>query len=116
MHLVQIPKLENMNSMFENCENLETIYMQDFNTKNVLSTNSAFEKCINLKKIYINYFDLTKVSDAYHMFSSCNSLKEITLKNDDNLATPINMKSIFNGDYSLERINLRQFNKKIIIC
>ena len=48
------------------------------------------------------------------MFAKCNSLKEIYLKNDGKESSNINIKSIFSGDYALERINLNNFDKKII--
>ena len=63
---------------------------------------------------YLDYFDLTRITDASYMFAKCNSLKEITLKNDGKESSNINIKSIFNGDYALERVNLNNFNKKII--
>ena len=114
MNLLKTPKLMNINSMFENCENLKIIYMQNFNTNNLITAKSAFENCFSLEKIYINNFDLTKITDASHMFYQCNSLKEIALKNDNIGSSQINIKSIFNGCYSLERIILNNFNKKII--
>ena len=49
------------------------------------------------------------------MFANCKSLKEIALKNDETQSIPIDIKSIFSGDYSLKEINLKNFCKKIII-
>ena len=50
--------------------------MKNFDTKNIVSSKSMFEDCKQLNKIYIdNYFDLTKCEDASYMFNGCNSLK-----------------------------------------
>ena len=114
MNLLKITNIENINSMFENCEIIESIYMKKFDMKNVITAKSAFENCKNLKKIDLDYFDLTRITDASYMFAKCNSLKEITLKNDGKESSNINIKSIFSGDYALERVNLNNFDKKII--
>ena len=68
-----------------------------------------------ISKINIKNFDLTKMTDASYMFANCKSLKEIALKNDETQSIPIDIKSIFSGDYSLKEINLKNFGKKIII-
>ena len=115
MNNVQTPNLENTISMFENCEQLQQIYMNKFDTKNVAISKSMFSNCKNLNRININsYFDITKCEDASYMFKGCNKLKEVHLKNDGAHSVPINIKSIFNGAYSLERIYFNGFDKKII--
>ena len=112
MDLLHISNLENINSIFEKCENLEIINMKNFDTKNIITTKSSFENCKKLSKINIEYFDLTKVTDASNMFANCNSLTNINLKNDEIRSSQINMKSIFNGDYSLQKIDLINLIKK----
>ena len=61
-----------MNSMFEECKELENLDLTNFNTSNVRNMNHMFRGCSKLKEIKgINNFDMSKVIKKNEMFSGC---------------------------------------------
>ena len=59
----------NMESMFEQCSNLDTLDLSNFNTENVTNMNSMFKQCSNLIFINVSSFDTKNVTDMNSMFA-----------------------------------------------
>ena len=61
--------------MFENCSNLTTIDLSNFNTQSVKSLSKMFKGCSHLKTIYVNSnWDYDNLEDSENMFSNCTNL------------------------------------------
>ena len=66
-----------MSSFFCNCKNLKIVDLSSFSTENLISISSMFEECNNLKTIYAsNKFDLSNISStrSKNMFKGCMNL------------------------------------------
>ena len=71
-----------MDSMFQECLELEYIDLSNFNTSNVTNMCSMFCKCIKLKEIKgINKFNTNNVTNMKAMFQLCKELESLDLSN-----------------------------------
>ena len=102
-------KARSMESMFFNCQNLESLDLSSFNTENVTSMNCMFLDCRNLTNLNLSGFNTENVTDMYAIFSSCKSLKSLDLRgfNTDNVVT---MGGMFDGCSGLTSLDLSGFN------
>ena len=73
--------VEDMEGMFQLCENLEYIDLSNFNTNNVKNMSHMFFGCSSLKKLNLYNFNFNNVNDMGSIFSGCSSLKELNLNN-----------------------------------
>ena len=77
-------KVTNMNSMFQECKELEYLDLSNFDTSNVIDIGFMFNKCHKLKEIKgINDFNTNKVTNMNAMFQLCNELEYLDLSNFD---------------------------------
>jgi len=68
-----------MGSMFHKCISLTEIDLSSFDTKSVANTAAMFEQCTNLKTIYVKEYDSTNntgwttsaITSSYNMFFNC---------------------------------------------
>ena len=73
-----------MNSMFQECYELEYLDLTNFNTANVTNMKCMFNECHKLKEIKgINKFNTDKVTNMNSMFQECNELENLDLSNFD---------------------------------
>ena len=64
--------VESMAGMFYNCKSLEKIDISSFNTSKLKNTSSMFNGCENLTTIYVNdTWNLDKVEYSDNMFKDC---------------------------------------------
>ena len=86
-----------MEFMFNICYNLKKIEgIEKFNTNNVTNMNSMFQECANLEKLILSNFNTINVTDMGMMFNKCNQIKEIIgIKNFDTFNVT-NMYLMFN--------------------
>ena len=66
-----------MQSMFNICNNLTTLNLSNFDTKNVTTMGGMFLGCRNLTELDLSNFDTQNVTDMGWMFYDCNSLTAI---------------------------------------
>ena len=79
--LFNTSKVTDMNLMFAQCYNLNSIDLKVFDTKNLVYARRMFSYCKNLISIDITNFNTSKVVDISSMFSNCYSLTSIDLSN-----------------------------------
>ena len=79
--LFNTSKVSEMNLMFAQCYNLNSIDLKVFDTKSLVYARRMFTFCKNLVSIDITNFNTSKVVDISSMFSSCFSLTSIDLSN-----------------------------------
>ena len=72
-------EIEEMESLFLGCENLENITFGDrFETSHVQSMNMMFKDCKKLNKLDLTKFNTSNVKSMYEMFKNC-AIKELIL-------------------------------------
>ena len=101
--------ITNMGGMFSGCSSLKEINLNNFNTNNVTSMSEMFSGCSSLKEINFQGFSTNKVTDMNNMFNGCSALKELNLSS-FNTDKVTDMNFMFYGCYSLEKINVSSFN------
>ena len=75
-----IANASSMKFMFSGCSSLTALDLSKFNTSNVTSMIRVFEDCSSLTKLDLSSFDTSKVNDMMGMFNNCSSLKELDLR------------------------------------
>ena len=99
-----------MNSMFQQCNELEYLDLSNFDTSNVTKMNHMFNKCHKLKEIKgINKFNTNKVTDMKMMFNECKELENLDLSNFDT-SKVTNMAWMFEDCNKLKYLNLLNFS------
>lgn len=76
-----------MTGVFEQCNNLKTIDLSNFNIANVIKMNSFFAYCYEVKLLDLSGFDTRNVTEFNSMFFSCYALETILGEIDMIMAT-----------------------------
>ena len=83
--------VQNMSSMFENCDNLQELNLSHFDTSNVKAMSYMFRYCSQLTVLDVSGFDVQKVTLMDGMFGGCTGLTSIYCDNDwMTMATALN--------------------------
>ena len=132
---LQTTKVTNMSFMFAGCSKLASLDLSSFNTANTSYVESMFQDCENLQSIKFSPdFTIAKVDDISRMFSGCSSLTALdlsmfntsqvkkmiwTFKDCSSLtkldlssfdtANVIDMNGMFNNCSNLKELDLRSF-------
>ena len=93
--------LKELNSTFENCENLENANLTLKNGTSITSMDNSFKGCRNLKDIDLSNFIPKNNISIQFMFKDCISLNYVNL---DNFYT-YNFQGIFSGCINLKIYN-----------
>ena len=106
----------NMTSVFEGCENLETVEFINgpelyMDTSHATDMNVTFKNCYALKSVDVSFFKTSSVTKHEEMFMNCYSLEYLdttgfTSEKCDNFT------SMFSGCRSLEVLDLSNWNPK----
>ena len=72
-------QVKDMSYMFEQCNNLEEIKINEstFQTYNVTSMAHMFKDCEKLKNIDVSFFNIKNVKCTSYMFADCKKLNEV---------------------------------------
>ena len=102
-------KLTNIASMFQDCNNLTSLDLGNFNTINITDINDLFRNCYNLTNVNLSSFNTNKVKGFVRMFMNCQKLVELDLSS---FYTPvlINTQDMFYNCQSLKRLDIRNFD------
>ena len=96
--------LTNMEGMFQDCSEIESLDLSNLDTSNVTNMAYLFNNCHNLKEIKgLNNFITTGVTDFQSMFKSCFQLEYIDLSSFDS-SNAVNMDYIFDDCHKLKGI------------
>ena len=101
-------KLNNINYLFSDCENLVSVDLSSFDSENVYNMGKMFYMCSNLNNINFSNFNTEKVIDMSHLFCGCKSLENLDLSSFDtkNVKT---MKYMFSNCENIKHLNLSNF-------
>jgi surface protein len=99
----------NVNSMFYNCNKLETVDLSKFDTSNVTIFANLFYQCNKLKTVNLSNFDTRNATNLQTLFYHCNKLETVDLSNFDtrNVTT---VSSMFYYCSSLIDLDLSNFD------
>ena len=102
--------VKNMNEMFAQCSNLETLDLSHFNTEKVGNMSNMFNGCTKLRDLNISSFNTENVTNMYGMFYGCSSLETLDLShfNTRNVRKD-GMNYMFNGCSSLSYLDVSNF-------
>ena len=101
----------NMSYIFHKCEKLKNIKgLNKLNTNKVIDLNTMFGNCNELEYLDLSNFDTSNVTDMSYMFNNCNRLKEIKGLNKFNTYKVTNMKAMFQECGELEYLDLSNFD------
>ena len=103
-----LQKLNNINYLFSDCENLVSVDLSSFDSENVYNMGKMFYMCSNLNNINFSNFNTEKVIDMSHLFCGCKSLENLDLSSFDtkNVTT---MKYMFSNCENIKHLNLSNF-------
>ena len=76
-------KVEDMHSMFEDCSNLTSLDVSNFNTSNVKDMSLMFYGCGSLTSLDLSSFDTSNTTEMIMMFDACSKLISVDLSNFD---------------------------------
>ena len=102
-------------SLFWKCENLKSVDLSSFDTKNVDNMRGMFQSCKNLTSINLSTLDTKNVKDFGSMFSFCEKLSSIDLSSFDTTNAE-NTEYMFAGCKNLKSVDLSSFDTKKLYC
>ena len=108
-------KITNCKNMFYNCQNLRSIDLSSFDTKDVTDMSGMFSNCYNLRSINLSSFNTQKVTNMNNMFSKCHLLSGLDLSSFDT-KNVTDMSEMFNSSFTyipnLINLNLSSFDTR----
>lgn len=95
-----IPELDtsnvtNMSNMFNHCENLTSLDVNNWDTSKVTTMRDMFYYCVKLTLLDLSSWDTSKVTDMNNMFYYCSNLTSLDLSSWDT-SKVTNMSNMFN--------------------
>ena len=101
--------ITDIKGMFQNCFNLTSLDVSNFNTSNVTDISYMFQWCSSLTSLDVSNFDTSKVTDMYGMFQNCFNLTSLDVSN-FNTSKVTNMGDMFNSCSGLTSLDVSNFN------
>ena len=96
--------------LFIKCKNLGTVTFGNIcNSDNINNMASMFLRCENIQSVDLSNFDTKNVTDMSYMFCLCKSLREV--KQNFNTSNVINMSDMF-GSTAIQKLDLSNFDTK----
>jgi len=103
--------VDNMSFMFNECHKLkEIIGISKLITNKVTDMNTMFQKCYKLEYLDLTNFNTSNVTNMSFMFNECHKLKEIIGINKFITNNVTEMNVMFNNCKELKYLNLSNFN------
>lgn len=106
---VNTPELKNIKNMFKDCYALKSVDIASLQTDKVTDMSSLFYYCGSLERLDLTGFMTNSVTDMSNMFYSCRKLETLDLSSFDT-SNVTNMNSMFCSCNSLKDIDLTSFN------
>ena len=100
----------NMQTMFNNLDNIQTLDLSSFNTSKVTNFYSIFGGNDKLTTLNLTGWDTSAAKDMGQMFYVCNALTTINGLSSFNTANVTDMSGMFHGCKAMSSLDLRNFN------
>ena len=98
------------NGMFQDCKNITSIDLSNFQTENVTDMSYMFNNCTNLITINLSSFKTQNVIKMTNMFCFCTKLNTINGLSSFNTSNVTDMHEMFFGCESLTSLDLSSFD------
>lgn len=102
-------RIFNMYGMFNDCKSLKSLDLSNFNTRSVHHMGNMFSGCESLTDLDLGSFNTSQVTEMDSMFSYCSSLLSLDLSTFD-VSSVSRMDSMFWECSALTNLNLDNFN------
>ena len=96
--------------MFNNCRNLTTLDVSNFNTSNVTDMSDMFNSCGKLTAIDVSKFNTSNVTSMTSMFYGCRALTSVTGFAGKDMSSCKSMNNMFLNCYNLTTIDFSGAN------
>lgn len=100
----------NMQTMFNNLDNIQTLDLSSFNTSKVTNFYSIFGGNHKLTTLNLTGWDTSAAKDMGQMFYVCNALTTINGLSSFNTANVTDMSGMFHGCKAMTSLDLSNFN------
>ena len=100
----------NMQTMFNNLDNIQTLDLSSFNTSRVTNFYSIFGGNDKLTTLNLTGWDTSAAKDMGQMFYVCNALTTINGLSSFNTANVTDMSGMFHGCKAMTSLDLSNFN------
>ena len=108
-------KVTIMQNMFSGCSSLISLDLSNFNTSNVTNIGSIFSGCNSLASLDLSSFNTSNITNMSWMFQGCGNLKEINFGKTFYTDNVTNMSYMFQRCYSINYLDLSNFNTSKVI-
>ena len=98
---LNLGNVTNMHQVFEGCTGLESIIFDGVNTENVTNMGDLFLNCSSLKTIDLSSFNTNKVTNMGYMFYRCTSLTTVYVSDSWTTASVTESNNMFERCYSI---------------
>ncbi len=98
-----------MRHMFENCSNITSIDLSNFDTSKVTNMDYMFDQCYGLTTLDLSSFNTSKVTNMDYMFNQCYGLTTLDLSS-FNTSKVTSMNSMFEDCINLATLNVSSFD------
>ena len=105
---------KDFNRTFYNCYSLTSIDLSYFNSSSLTNMEYMFYNCRELRYLNLSSFYTKNVENMNYLFARCENLKYIDFPNLDTIKVRNNFINIFIDCYSLEYMNIENYNGKDI--
>ena len=82
-------------NLFMDCQKLNEIYLEDFDTSKVTSMDAMFKSCCFIKKLDLRSFNTKNVESMKQMFSGCSSLEAFNVSSSFDTSNVKDMQRMF---------------------
>ena len=82
-------------NLFMDCQKLNEIYLEDFDTSKVTSMDAMFKLCWSIKKLDLRSFNTKNVESMKQMFSGCSSLEAFNVSSSFDTSNVKDMQYMF---------------------
>lgn len=112
-------KINNLNYLFYQTTNIETVDLTGANTSSSTTLQGMFYGATNVKKVVLSGLDLSKVTNVRYMFYQASNIEEIDFSDTDMSSVTTFAYSSPNNSYAstpymsmtkLKKINMKNFN------
>ena len=102
--------LSDMSFLFNKCYSLKKIQFFNFTTIHATKMIATFQECKEVEYIYLSNLDISNVTNICNLFNGCQNLKEIKGINNFNTININTMYGMFGNCKLLEYLDLGNFN------
>lgn len=106
---INVTGMTDASAMLYHCENLTSVDVSCFDTRNVTDMSQMFKGCGKLTTVDMSKFDTINVTNMEGMFANCDSLESLDVS-DFHTEKVTSMREMFNGCKNLTTLDVSNFD------